>query len=211
MLANSHFARSISFAAGWTTLRVGLRLHMRNIGTDITGTPRFAFGLCSGTSNIFGDASVTHFVGALSSAASWTYGTGTPNYYYDPSQMVPAKKVGSTLTTGATFGQSVFAASAAVGGSERRAMMFVDITTGSPNYTLKLWASGTATIPDQSNATFLAQMENNPPSLANYTYSAGKTIAVNEGTDGTLNAINVSWDRTTPVIEICDIAVARIA
>ena len=178
---------------------------MDNTGAGLA-TPEFAFGLCSGTTNIFGDATVTHFVGARSSGL-WSFQTT----FYNNTSFQPAKKVGSTLTTGTTFVQNAAVQVGAASNTADRGCMFVDITKGSPNYSLTLTYLNNTNSTDISAATFLQQMEVASPVLTNHATSAAQTIAVNEGTDGVLDSINFSWNRTTPFIEICDIAVARLA
>lgn len=207
-VANSCFARKLSIPAGWQTVRVGLRLHMDNTGAGLS-TPQFGFGLCSGSVNIFGDASVGHFLGAVSSGP-WSFQTT----FYNNTSFQPAKKVGSTLTAGTTFTQNAAVQSGAASNTADRALLFVDITKQFPTpslYTLNLFYLANTSGVDVSAATFLQVMEEVTPSLASHGYSSGQTIAVDESVDGTFDSINVSWNRTTPFIEICDIAFARLA
>jgi hypothetical protein len=178
---------------------------MDNSGGALTVAKLF-LGLCSGTSNQFGDSTTTHAVGIVTTG-SWQFQTT----FYNATSPAPAKRVGTTTTTG-----TVLAANAAIGCTAAattadRGMWFVDIIKGSPNYSFQLFAPSNAVAGDQSAATFLTNMEATTPSIVGYSFSAAQTLAVNEGTDGTLDSINISWDHTTPVIEICDIAVARIA
>ncbi len=207
-LSNSQFARTLNFGTSWTTIRFGMRLHMDNTGVAISGTPRFACGFCSGTTNIFGDATTANFVGIISTGASWLFQTT----FYNSTLFAPCTRVGSTLTTGTGFA----GASDTIGGCRAgtnvadRGMFFVDLIKGSPNFTVRMFALAN-TQNDSSAATFLNTMEQTTPSASGYTYEAGQTVAVNEGANGILDSINVSWNQTTPVVEICDIAVARIA
>lgn len=206
-MVNSHFARLISIGTGWNKVRVGIRLHMEDTGVDAVSTPRFAMGFCSGTANQFGDATTTHFVGILSDAATWSVAPGVR--YAAANMFKPAKKVGVTTTLGATAFGTVFIPAPA--STANRNLMFVDITKGSPNYSFHQFATSATPTTDVSAATFLSQMELATPSLTEHTYYGPQTLAVDEGADGTLDAINFSWDRTNPYIEICDIAVAILS
>jgi hypothetical protein len=204
-MVNNTFARLVSIGTSWNTIRLGLRMHMADTGADLTGTPTFAMGFCAGTASQFGDATTTHFVGLKTNAATWNRSAN----FYNNATAVPTKRVGSTTTTGTSLLNLVIPNG--LGTGQGRYIFFVDLIKGSPNYTIKLFCDQTGTSGDQSAATFLAKMELVTPSLSGYTYSSGQTIAVNESTNGTLDCVNVSWDRTTPVIEICDMAVAILA
>jgi hypothetical protein len=203
-LSNSQFARTLSIGSAWTTIRVGLRLHMDTTGGNLPGVPILFFGLCSGTTDIFGDASVTHCVGAISDDTWLVAG----NVYYASSMLKPACKYGTTLTKGTSFGQSAIPSTIT---AASRVCWFVDITKGSPNFSLKVFTQHTATIADISVATFLQQMEAATPALAQHQYIGPQTVAVDEATYGYFDSVNVAWNQTTPVVEICDLAVARLA
>ena len=98
-------------------------------------------------------------------------------------------------------------------------MVFIDITKGSPNYTFHLPFCSTTccSVPplnDLTSAKFLlyAGQTNPVPTEQSYQSTAvDRTIAVNEGSDGTLNAINVAWNRADAPMELTDIAVAVLA
>lgn len=208
-LSNGQFGRAIGIGTSWNTVRVGLRWHWTQDGAN--HTPKLFIGLCSGTSNMFGDATTTHAAGVYSNAATFTF-AATPNRYTVGNQWVPAKRVGSTITTGSvmSLGTSTYHADALANAADRD-IFLVDIVKGSPNFTFKIFACGTS-VADISTATFLAQMEQATPAITNYLGpSAGTTLAVSEGTDGTFDTVNVSWDLTSINVEICDIAVAIIS
>lgn len=217
MLSNSQFVRAIPFGTTWNKIRIGCRLDITSSGGNITGTPRFAMGLCSGSTDIYGDATTTHFVGIRTIEPTWTL-TDTNRYLVNGSTVSPHKKVGTTITAGTAFfggvqwGIGAGAASAAAD----RTQLILEILKGSPNYTLQTlgWINPAGTSPpaDNSSASFYANMEGaGNPSGTNHTFSSANTVAVNEGTDGALDYINFYWDRTTAEIEISDWAVTRIS
>ena len=209
-LSNSRFARLHSVSSAWTKVRIALRAIMTNTGASITGSPDFFVGLSSGTTAIYGDASATHAVGIHTNAATWTYSAS--NYYSSSGAGVrPRKQVLTTFTNGSalTTGILVLYPDATVA---QRWLYFVDITKGSPNYTFDLYSNGGPTSGDISSATFLAAAQSAAPSVAGHTFSGSpQTLAVNEGTDGTLDAVNLAWNVISPTIEICEIAVVRLA
>jgi hypothetical protein len=211
-LANSNFARPIPGISGWATLRIGLRLDMNNTAANITGTPRFSVGFCSGTTNLLLDATTDHFVGIQSNNATWRYVVSTMTQYDNTVaglDMIPFKRVGSTRTASTVTAGLFMQADPTVA---RRKMYFVDLIHGSPNYTFKAFYCSASSTNDCLTADFLNNMNLVTPSFSNHTYgTVGGTLAVDEGTNGTLNAASVAWDQPTPAIEICDIAVAKVA
>ena len=206
-MLNGQFARTLSIGTSWTTIRVGVRWHMENTGADITGTPLLAVGLCAGTTNILGDATTDHWVGGITQAASFTNNAG--DFYFGTPLFKPAKKVNTTLTTGTSFGNGVITTPVTIA---NRIPMFIDITKGSPNFSLRqfILTSGTE-LGDVTPSEFLGLMESSTPVRTGYTFHAAQTIAVDEGTDGFLDSVNIYWDRAAAAVEISDIAVARFA
>lgn len=215
-LDNSQFARVMSIGTTWNSIRIGLRWSFTDSGGNITGTPRFAFGVCSGTTNIFGDATCDNFVGAISNTASWTRNAGPPVWYnsggFTGPYMWTARKVGASLTLGnelfAGSGESfAVAADPATG---YRSVMLLTITKGSPNYTLQLFYTLAAYNVDVSYADFYALVDAAVPARTNYLTSLSRTIACDEST-GSFNAVNFHWSKASPNIELSDIAVARLS
>jgi hypothetical protein len=218
-LTNSNFARlwSTDIGTSWTTIRIGCRISIEDSGAATTGTARFAFGVCSGTSNIYMDATTTHWLGALTNTADWTRTAGPPARV-DMSgytggggvcDFCPAKRITSTLTVGAIFATAqgiVYDCT-----TENRTAFFLDITKGSPNFTLSVFHRNTATASDVTLTAYLAQVVLGSPALTNHATMTSATIAIDEGANGSFNAVNVAWDRTSPAIEISDLAVVKLA
>lgn len=207
-MENSAFARTLSIGTSWTKLRIGIRFHFRDLGVAPSGTPRFAMGFCSGTTNIMGDASVTHWVGLITDTATWGYAPGS---HYGSITLSPAKKVGSTLTVGSSLTTTMGIPGRAADNVPDRMMLFADIEKGSPNFAFSSFWPGPTSAVDASRANFLSRMEESTPSaFSTHTFTTGGSLAVSEA-DGTLNAINIAWDRASFAAEICDIAVARFS
>lgn len=209
VLANSNFARPHGVST-WTKLRVAVRLSITDSGANITSNPRLAIGLCSGSTNIFLDATTTHWVGCLMDGATWTRGAGPPIQYAMPSSgWVPAKRVGSTTSKGTTHhagADFLHDATAAF-----RSLWCVDITKGSPNFTYNLYMRNSAGTSDVTLANFLANVELASPNVnAQHFQATQQTLAVDEA-DGTLDHVNIAWDRSDPKIEISDLAIVRLS
>lgn len=205
VLSNSQFARLLPMT--WNSIRIGVRWHMRNNGANLGSGGRLAVGVCAGTTNLFGDATTDHFVGWVTDG-TWAFFT-PPNQYTTLSAK-PATRIGSTLTLGTVFAAGNNMPADAGGSNTDRKIFFLDIVKGSPNFSLSLfaWSSGAIDVTDNQ---FLLAMEQAAPSLTNHAAVSAQTIAVNEGTNGTLNAVNISWGRSTPEVEVCSLAIARFA
>lgn len=195
--------------SGWQSMRVGIRLNLDGT-SDNSNSNIMALGFCSGTTNIYGDATTTHFVGSAIStwggAGNYHGGAGS---FYGSIAYVPRKRVGTTNTDGTTLASNcTIAADAISASSNRYVCWFVDMIFGSPNYTIKIFYNvGTASV---SQATWQAQMVAPTPVIVGHTYTAGQTIAVDEGTDGTLDSVNFIYQPGNSSCLIADLGVVRL-
>lgn len=213
-LNNGQFGRPITLPTGWGTIRVGLRLHFTDSGADLTGTPNFAVGFGNGTTNMVGDLTTNNWIGIMPTV-SWARTSASPPFYNLGGGTVNPRlftKIGTTFTSGSYMQAGFTYLSASAGGpTPGRQLYFLDIQKGSPNYSGANFAPINGTIIDQSAATFLTLMINSAPSLSNYNYSGfDAAIAFSESTYP-LNAVQIWWDRSDSLLEICDLAVAVLA
>jgi hypothetical protein len=87
----------------------------------------------------------------------------------------------------------------------------IDITKGSPNFSVQaVCVRNNTTSGDVDLTSFLTQLEVPSPALTNHTSYTAVNVAIDEAANGYFNGINIAWDRTTPEIEISDIAVVRL-
>jgi len=209
VVSNGTFVRPIPFGTSWTQLRFGIRVAMRDSGGNLTGTPRFVMGVCSGSTNIYGDATTDNFAGVRTVQGTWT--RAATNYEAATNFWAATKKVGSTITDGTTLNTSQRWANGAASAVADRQVLFVDVNKGSPNYTFDIFRlpSG-GTLNDISRTTFLEQMEVAAPAITGYATVTPTALAVDE-TGGSFDHISFFWDRTTPEFEISDIAISRLA
>lgn len=208
--SNSRFARPLPFSTTWTKLRIAVRWGLTDSGANLTSTPGFAVGVCSGTSNIYGDATVTNFCGVINNAATLTRATGPIRY--TGLGLRPGKKVNTTQTLGGTNVNASLYQFITIDASVRTAL-FVDITKGSPNYTFDIFYPTNSAVADISMANFLAQVELTTPALTNYTYSvtagSSQTLAVDESA-GTFDTLNFYWDRTVSTLDSDELYIVRL-
>lgn len=198
--------RSISLPAAWSQVRVGV-LWCMNEAAGGTYTGDIQLGLCSGTTNCYGDATTTHYVGAGTDGAQ-TWGK-TGNYYWTGA-IYPVKRVNTTTTKGTVLnaGGTILYSTATF---PLWRFFYVDITKGSPNYSFRAWC---CTSLNSSNfitkTTFQLLIDDPVPSLSYHTYVAAQTLAVDEGVDGTLNAVMLYHDAACKIV-VGDIAAVVLA
>ena len=212
VLVNDCFVRPVPIPNGWTTVRVGLRLHFT---TGSISSPIMAVGLCAGSSNKICDASTSHFVGIIANGGFTNNGPGCGAVYFSV-PLKAYKRVGTTDTIGSNItGDSRYGNSADANCADR-GILFIDITKGSPNYTINAWYMANGTAPDVSKAIFENMLNTLQGPLqydggVNMVHGTDQTVAVNEGTDGTLDSLCVYWNQTAVSMEICDHGFAVLA
>jgi hypothetical protein len=211
-MINSHFARSFSIGSNWQKIRVATRISGADplVGVHLTGTPRLFIGLSHSTSSVFGDSLVEHAVGVIQteSTATWS----TPYYMWG---FTPCCKTGSILTT---FGSSattfLFSTASVVSASSTRTLLFVDLERNAPNtyLTCSLVYNNNGTTPDFTQTQFFYYGEQTGNPGANmHAYTTLGYIPITEAGNGTLDSINISWDRTVPKLIVSDIAIYKFA
>jgi len=219
-LNNSCFARQVALPASWAHIRVGIRYHFGAVPSLNLYGGIFALGFCSGTTNLYGDASTTHFAGMQigGSAALWTFYNVSPPYQYQTASAnnVFVVKVATVVTASTTFlsAASNYVAAGAQQASADRCMLFLDLVKGSPNYTFTVpFYLGTGVPQDATSDQFLGYMQQLTPAPTGYTTSTNALpMAVSEATNGYFNAASVYWNQTGNwVLEVCDFAVAVLA
>jgi hypothetical protein len=86
----------------------------------------------------------------------------------------------------------------------------MDITKGSPNFTINVFYKNVTNTTDISSTVFRETAIVEACTLSDYVFGTARTIAVDEGANGSLNAVNFGWDRTVP-IELSDVGIVRLA
>jgi hypothetical protein len=219
-MANSTWARPVTMPAAWTKIRLGLTMHFSNTGANISGNPIFVMGFNSGTANQYGSVTCQNFVGAAFDRATWTYNAGSTTWYSVP-MPIGRVRVATTNTDSAalaTGANSIFNSGAATSSADR-ACYFIDLFKGSPNFTFHVpfYLDNSLGGPagDFTATTFLFNMGILNPANPGGAYTQGsitdRTLAVDEAGNGTLNSINVYWNRADLSPEICNVAVAVLA
>lgn len=202
---NNSIAARLETLGTWNVLRLGLLCGIRQDAPVSAISPVFAFGFCAGTANVFGDASVTHFVGVQMETAAWSINGD----YLDSDVNTPTKKVGVTQTDGTSMSATVFI-HARQDTVNVRSVLMLELTKGSPNYSFRIFRRSAAGI-DITPVVFRAAMEAASPTATSHSFQGPQTLAVDEGVDGTLNAVNVYWNLTTSSLEVEEIMVVKMS
>jgi hypothetical protein len=212
VINNSQWAALLNIGTDWNVLRIGWRWSMVDPGASLTGTPRLRIGLLSnptpGLGNGPNGTGTSHFVGIRSGTASWVRAAGPPPHMNNMSSSA-AVKVGATETAVGTVNSGWLS----LAPDAIRTGSILEISKGSPNYTfLPVGVTGAAGIVDlpysalveamgtpRNGATLVesAAVLNDAIGGSGTRYSAGnaQTIAVDESTNGPLNAICIAFDR----------------
>lgn len=217
VLANGEALRNLAYLNNWTKVRIGLQLSCE-LSADISGTPQIALGLSAGATHGFGDPVTTHFVGIRPIGSSATY-SGSAPHFASIGGWKPCVKVVGTITDGTTF---TGATTALIPKSSDlyRGSLIVEITKGSPNFTVQMVSCINAVTPafvDVTDTHFLdamqaADMAGAAAALGGgYSQSSTVSVAVDETTHGNLDSVDVFWDRTSTPMEISAIRHRKVA
>lgn len=217
------WVRTMTIGSSWTHLRIGI-LYQITGTADIAASNGFAMGVCSGTAHPFADpVTTTNFIGIYANNGLHFVSNAPNNWWqFTNSMLFGATKVGTTLTTSATnFADSVGMFATVVGGTNRRGILYLDITKGSPNYTLGITLpinGGSATSTDFTINTLLRGMNETFGSILNTEYpgffnngnTPDSTMAASEGPGG-FDTVNIYSNLLNNPMEIQEVAVQKIS
>lgn len=207
-MSNSTWGRPVTLPSGWNKIRVGVICSAADSG--IVSNPSLAIGFCHGTVNMMGDSSTAHFVGAFTnntSPTNWVQqSTGYSNI-----QIYPVVNVGGTQTAGTIFATDMRVAYTLHSASYYSQVFFLDVTKGSPNYTLNVFSVAAANPASVSVATFISNLPLVSPSISSHSFFGAQTVPVNEATNGLLDTVNVWWNRVDYAFNLGAVGVAILA
>lgn len=217
-LDGAEIVREFTPPSGWTELRLGVQCGFPDSGVGITGA-QLAIGLCAGPTKSYNSASPNHFVGITSKHdALGTFARQvSPVNYYDCG-------TGQAKPTMIQDGAATFSASAMIGDVPR----FDAASTWYRGIlTVRFRQSGGKWYIDYGymNTSFWADftMEDVWECLEWPLYGAqdisngGRVVeqgdatgfTVDEGTYGTLDHVNIWWNKSVPKLEVFGIALQR--
>lgn len=197
VLNNSSVGRVLAIGNNWSRLRIGIRMTCDDTGSALGSTPRFYLGAMSNPASDMSNgplsSSCSHFVGMVTNGPTWTRYT-SPTRYNPGGVYSAAKKIGSTLTTAGSSNDSNIVTGVMLG-------CMVELVKGSPNFTI--WRCPSYKFSANTNSELITAMQTNnfTTAASNLTtvVATSTAIAVDEATNGNLNAIVVAWDKTNPL------------
>ncbi len=214
-LSNASGARTLSIGTNWNVIRLGILVSFSDLGSNPSGTPRFYCGALNGTTaaNHVLKSTTTNFIGCVTDVASWTRNAGPPVYYSTSSSLFGAKKITTTLTKTAAIGSWTVSADGTV-----RNVLLVELTKGSPNWTIQLGFTNSATGAQTDKTLAILKQALEAATMANaitllstgYTGPAGVALAFDE-TAGSINAAHFAWDKTSFTARLYAIGYAKIS
>lgn len=238
VLSNSQWAGKLSDSlfGGWTSLRLVWRYSIDDSGAAISGTPRMYVGLMSNpvegmTNGPLGN-STSHFVGVRTALSTWTRSAGPP-VQYDNSAVGGweiMKRNGSTDVVGSTANAFAPGRFFYADGQSLRNVNVLEITKGSPFSMSSIFCGLAFTEVDVPLETLLALGGSNkslatvaselnayvdgvsPDTETTYASVLGpRTVSVDEGTNGELNAVVFAWNQVAPAMRISEVLIVKMA
>jgi len=214
VLSNSSLCRLMSIGSNWQRLRIALRLRITDSGANVQSSPFFVVGVCAGTTHPYNNGSglTQHFFGSYENSATYTRnaasGSTPVNYSLSANTGVSLRRIGAS--TGWAGGPLHYALRFM---TETRCLYFVDIQKATGNWSMLLHYKGSADSYDCSYEDFIDKAVLDTFSFQNHGNYAWRSanFSPNEADNGYFDAVNVSWDRSNPKIEISDLAIVRFS
>jgi hypothetical protein len=215
VLSNSSLCRLMSIGSNWQRIRVALRLRVTDSGANVQASPVFVVGVCAGTSHPFnnGAASTQHFFGCYENGTTWTRTAesgGVPAHYATTTNGgVSIRRIGTT--TGWAGGPLHYTQRFT---TQTRCLYFVDILKAAGNWSMLQHGKGhPVDAYDCTYEDFIDKAVLDTFSFQGHSQYGWRSanFSPNEADNGYFDAVNVSWDRSSPKIEISDLAIVRFA
>ncbi len=204
----------MNIGTSWQKIRIGMRFSIYDTGSDATVAPGtfmgLQLGICQGDSYALTDPNIVDFMGFKipdgSTRTYWSRGSGyAPAIYYSTDYICLLTKTGASWTrSSVTNGNTYLAAAPAI----LRSLLYLDITKGSPSYTLTLRSPTSASMTDASRYAYLTSLENEAAPVSPAAFSA-TTLTLDYAGAGLHDSVAIHWGNLIPAIDICDINVLR--
>jgi hypothetical protein len=216
-LGAEDFVRQMSFGAKWTKLRISLRLSIN--GTSNITKPTLFIGVCAGLTNTFKSTATDFCYGIRTPGVNagviqdYNYNAGPPAWYQTSSSIGfdACSRTGNTTTTIAPgTSQTCYIASTA---NNPPSHFSVDILRTGNTYTMPAFNQPGSQGNVQAGQTLrqlLVGQDGEVGTQASWVNNTNKTSFTSAATDSHLcDCVCISWDQSSPTIEISDIQVIR--
>lgn len=217
-LGNEEWVRQMVISNNWNHIRIGLLYQVTGTANTTNAGTNFAVGICSGTGAPFGVLTTTNFVGIeCVNVLGWVANAGQPYYSYASSNLFACKKVGGSVTTAATnLADSVGLYVPTIAGAARRGLLYVDITKGTPNYTIGISAPPNTSAASDWTVPFLVSGMTQTfgsivvNSVSMSTGNGAQTLACDE-TAGIFDTVDIYSNLLSNPFEIQEVAIEKLA
>lgn len=211
-LGLKQFARTLSIGNTWNEIYIVMRYKLNNPRTFTAG--KLLFGVQNGTTNLLYDPSGPGNFWGMYQQGTWTYNSGTPDYFSAASNLQAFRKRGTTFTTPTNF---ISVNNMRVASTDNHTLIGFGINKTTPTATTFrfLYPNSTSVSPsDMSNADFLAALDESVLP-ANYAKTALGISAgpwdVDEATYGNLDTVCVAWRSEATELICTDLGVSVIS
>ena len=213
-LGNEEWLRTLSIGTDWTILRFGLIFSLNMDGANNITSTEFAFGLCSGLDKGYGTTTANWVGGTFGdtfgATSTQTYGAGPPTTLSIVGTS-SGRKVGAVATS---FQNNAGAWNSPTVSTPRKSMASVQITKGSPNYSVIVSRPASANFADNwsfrdlilyMEQTSMTQTMPGPKTWTGTTLASG---AFSEAA-GPLSTLSIYWNKSLFPVEIQAVAAYR--
>ena len=214
-LGNEEFVRTLGVRTNWSKLRIGIRHNVNTTGATILSAS-FVVGLCEGSAATYYNNNTTGFWGLSICGALTSNWTLSGNFYATS---------GGNSTFVTRIGNTTNTASNSIGGdtpyviiNPSHGVMYLDLekNNAGSNRMTHWYMDSTAHNYDHSQTEFFQGMEseftggspNSVPGARNYNGANNYNYA---GNINALDPLSISWNKSTPTMEISDIMVLRFS
>lgn len=219
-LANEEYVRTLAVGTNWTKLRLGMLIALTPDGTNNLGGTNLVFGLCAGKTNPYGAASTTNFLGMkfgsdpnppYTDLLTYVANSGNPYLWSGRGAL---RKTGTAISITGGNAVEFHRIATNTGTVQRKSLHFVEITKGTPNFTVVFWSlSATGVAKDFSPAHLLQGLEQGGSITVNgESLGVGTSISVAfSEAAGALDSVDLYWNRASFPLEVHALAAYRFS
>jgi len=215
LLRGNEYLKPINISERWTRIRIGLLISMTPDSTNSLLQGMLAIGLCTSTTENWGSAT-SRFLGATVGnypsgsgvGSNWTFNSSPPNSFLSNSTQYCLSKIGTTFNP---FSFNYTLRLPILDVNPRRGILILDITKGSPNYTIQMFTGIAANMALSYGMTdlysALEQVAAAPSIGGNqFTSNSATGVPFSETTSVRLTTLNLYWNRWSFPLQISGIA-----
>lgn len=217
LLRGNEYTHPLGLNERWSKIRIGLLLGMWSDGVNNMLNAALQIGLCNNSSGRTWSGTSSFFIGGAipiyNTGATLTYNANSGSPFYSTTSQYIYSRINGTFSAYSYAMTSRFCI--VNDANPRRGLQLLDITKGSPNYTIAHFSNAAAHCSiNMGMADLYSACEQMvaTPTVQGTALSSGTptTVAFSETQPVVLNCLNIHWNRWTFPIEIYGIAVYQL-